>query len=284
MTRCAIHSIYLRSIQSATILSKCRSSHADMNQSQLSKADSKVLAQVFDPESGPDRPEVIIDPYLPADRHVVDADVLEQLKMREKDAIRLIEQFEKSESRTDHDRQGAYRKALSLLDEIVNQQPCYASVLNNRSQLRRWYFGDRNLLIQARTESESEREVAARGTLRDLKQCTNLASPLKPADAVSAAQGRLLAQAYTQLGALYYAAAKDLNNTPPGNGTVEPIDATIEAWTKEDFEEEASRLFYLGGLYGNEVAKALAVHTNPQAKLCGNIVKEAMRKEMEMLS
>jgi hypothetical protein len=255
-----------------------------MNQSQLSKADSKVLAQVFDPESGPDRPEVIIDPYLPADRHVIDADTLEKLKAREKDAIRLIERFEKSESRTDHDRQGAYRKALSLLDEIANQQPYYASVLNNRSQLRRWYFGDRNLLIQATTSGEGEREVAARGTLHDLKRCINLASPSKPTDAVSAGQGRLLAQAYTQLGALYYAAAKDLNNTSPGNGAVEPVDAAIEVWTREDFEEEASRLFYLGGLYGNEVAKALAVHTNPQAKLCGSIVKEAMRKEIEMCS
>lgn len=35
----------------------------------------------------------------------------------------------------------------------------------------------------------------------------------------------------------------------------------------------------MGGRYGNEVAKALAVASNPTAKLCGAIVKEAMRKE-----
>jgi hypothetical protein len=35
----------------------------------------------------------------------------------------------------------------------------------------------------------------------------------------------------------------------------------------------------MGGRYGNEIAKALAVSTNPTAKLCGEMVREAMRKE-----
>jgi hypothetical protein len=34
----------------------------------------------------------------------------------------------------------------------------------------------------------------------------------------------------------------------------------------------------MGGRYGNEVAKALAVSMNPTAKLCGEIVKDAMRR------
>ncbi len=46
-----------------------------------------------------------------------------------------------------------------------------------------------------------------------------------------------------------------------------------------EFEESASRDFTMGGRYGNEVAKALAVASNPTAKLCGAMVKEAMRKE-----
>jgi hypothetical protein len=41
----------------------------------------------------------------------------------------------------------------------------------------------------------------------------------------------------------------------------------------------ASRDFMLGGRYGNQIAKALAVATNPTAKLCGSIVQEAMSKE-----
>ena len=37
--------------------------------------------------------------------------------------------------------------------------------------------------------------------------------------------------------------------------------------------------FAMGGRYGNEIAKGLAVSTNPTAKLCGQMVREAMKKE-----
>jgi hypothetical protein len=50
-------------------------------------------------------------------------------------------------------------------------------------------------------------------------------------------------------------------------------------WTRFEFEEAASRDFAMGGRYGNEVAKGLAVSTNPTAKLCGRIVREAIKKE-----
>jgi len=46
-----------------------------------------------------------------------------------------------------------------------------------------------------------------------------------------------------------------------------------------DFEDAASRDFVMGGRYGNEVAKALAVSSNPTAKLCGDMVREAMKRE-----
>lgn len=36
----------------------------------------------------------------------------------------------------------------------------------------------------------------------------------------------------------------------------------------------------MGGRYGNEVAREMAKGTNPYAKLCGEIVREAMRAEM----
>ena len=46
-------------------------------------------------------------------------------------------------------------------------------------------------------------------------------------------------------------------------------------------EEMASYDFTLGGRYGNPVAKELAVRTNPYAKMCGAIVRDAMRAEIE---
>lgn len=45
-------------------------------------------------------------------------------------------------------------------------------------------------------------------------------------------------------------------------------------------EELASRDFFLGGRYGNRVAGELAVRTNPYAKMCGEIVRGAMGREM----
>ncbi|KAF7198417.1 Tetratricopeptide repeat protein 36-like [Pseudocercospora fuligena] len=243
-----------------------------MSQVQLSKADAKVLAQVFDPESAPTKVEVIVDPDLPADRHVQDNATLSQLKAREKEAISLIEDAEKQKST----KETAYRDALAILDNLIETNPNYASARNNRAQLRRWMYGDRNTLCQSPSTRNPERQSAAAAAVTDLKSCIEFASPARQQDAVSPSQGRLLAQAFTQLGALYYAASKDVDH----DSTAEAIELDGEVWSQSRFEEEASRLFYLGGLYGNEVAKALAVHTNPHAKLCGSIVKEAMRKEL----
>ncbi|KAK3705615.1 hypothetical protein LTR37_013223 [Vermiconidia calcicola] len=251
-----------------------------LSQVQLSKADSKVLAQVFEPESGPAKAEVLVDPYKPADRHIDDKLALAKLKARERDAIRLIEDFENPAIQSSHSKDEVYRKALSLLDQIIEDYPDYASARNNRAQLRRWRFGDRNMLCQARHPKDSDRSEAVSATVQDLRCSIALASPERSGDAVSPAQGKLLAQVYTQLGAVCYAASKDLEEISDG----EIVDEELSGWTKDAIEEEVSRMFYLGGLYGNEVAKALAVHTNPHAKLCGNIVKEAMRKELAMQS
>ncbi|WPG98792.1 Hypothetical protein R9X50_00158800 [Acrodontium crateriforme] len=245
---------------------------------QLSKADSKVLAQVFDPESGPAKAEVIVNPDLPADRHIADADVLLQLKGQEKQAISLIEAFEKSTDRTTSKKQDVYRQSLAILDGLIAKYPQYASARNNRAQLRRWRFGDRNTLCQKSKSTQSEMSAAASASVDDLRQSIALSSPERPQDAVSPSQGRLLGQAHTQLAAIYYAASKDLESGEDFEITCNEF----ESWNKDRFEEEASRMFYLGGLYGNEVAKALAVHTNPHAKLCGSIVKEAMKKEIEL--
>lgn len=252
-----------------------------MQHSTLSLADAKILTQVFDPESGPAKAEIIVDPSLPQDQHITDAALLGELRSREKAAIKLIEGYESSQDRTAKPKDDAYRAALQLLDEIIEEQPLYASARNNRAQLRRWRFGDRNMICQHRIRKDAGRSQAASAAVHDLQQAVSLASPARPQDAVSPAQGKLLAQTHTQLGALYLGASKDLASSQDESDN-DPLEVMLEkstSWTKERFEEEASRCFYLGGLYGNEVAKALAVHTNPHAKLCGGIVKEALRKE-----
>ncbi|GAB1728756.1 hypothetical protein NU195Hw_g463t1 [Hortaea werneckii] len=242
---------------------------------QLSEADSRILTQVFDPESGPTKAEIIVDPFLPSDHQYHEDETVAKLRTREREAIVLIERFENEKPQT-QSKADVFRAAVSILDSVIDQYPLYASARNNRAQLRRWMFGDRYMLCQPQTIAKPDRTSAGSAILADLKSAVSLASPERPHDAVSPAQGRLLAQAYTQLAAVYYAAAKDLAMS---KGVEVSVAEEVKDCSGDWLEEEASRLFYLGGLYGNEVAKALAVHTNPHAKLCGNIVKEAMRKE-----
>jgi len=56
---------------------------------------------------------------------------------------------------------------------------------------------------------------------------------------------------------------------------------TLTCLSSTALEELASRDFALGGRYGNKIARQLSVQTNPYAKACGAIVKEALRKERE---
>ena len=52
-----------------------------------------------------------------------------------------------------------------------------------------------------------------------------------------------------------------------------------QGWTALDFDEAASEDFYIAGRYGSAIGKALAVRINPTAKLCGQMVREAMKQE-----
>merc|ERR1711975_91498 len=51
---------------------------------QLSEADSRILTQVFDPESGPTKAEVIVDPFLPSDRQYHEDETVAKLDSRKR--------------------------------------------------------------------------------------------------------------------------------------------------------------------------------------------------------
>ncbi|TKA80506.1 hypothetical protein B0A49_00328 [Cryomyces minteri] len=250
---------------------------------QLSKNDSQVFARVFSPESAIQVPTVLINPNLPAERDILPP-LHAQLRKQELVAIRLVESFECSPS-THSSKDSVYQRAIALLNQLIRDHPNYASARNNRAQLIRWRYGDRHAICETPTRFESSVAAATGTALTDLHTAIALASPLRPTDAVSPFQGKMLGQAYTQLAALYHAASKDLNEDSSAVAGSEldaewskPFEQYV-GWSSETFEEEGSKCFYLGGSYGNEVGKAMARHTNPYAKLCGSIVKEAMRKE-----
>jgi hypothetical protein len=98
---------------------------------------------------------------------------------------------------------------------------------------------------------------------------------------MSSVQARLLADAHTHRGYLLLKAAR-VKKQRARSGSGEAVGPEcIRELSVDRLEEMASHDFFLGGRYGNKAAQQLAVQTNPYAKMCGAIVKEAMRKEVE---
>lgn len=51
-------------------------------------------------------------------------------------------------------------------------------------------------------------------------------------------------------------------------------------WDTAQFEAEASHEFFMAAAYGDKLGKHMAVLTNPMAKMCGEIVMNAMKQEL----
>lgn len=250
----------------------------------LSKGDTQVLSQIFDPESNASSDEVLIDDSLPAEPHIRNEAVLKALRTEEIQAISLVERAITSPEAAE--KECAFEEALRLITTIISSHPEYASARNNRCQLIRMLYTDHICIRTPRNNVNDEKIHAARTALDDLNTAIRLTTPPTPASPISRAQGKLLAQAHTQRAAMLYAAAKDLASLEESGEEHHVKDLIVVldqlppgTWNAQTLEEAGARDFFLGGRYGNEVARAMAVHTNPYAKLCGNIVKEAMRKE-----
>ncbi|MCJ1297441.1 hypothetical protein MMC08_000227 [Hypocenomyce scalaris] len=245
--------------------------------------DTIVLTQLFDPETAPTN-GVVVDPSLPSDPVIRDADLLSLLRTQEKDIIRRIEATCKK-TIAPADRIQALCEAHASLSFLIDTYPDYASLRNNRAQLLRLQYGD-SILVSSdgSSGSSTEPKASSAGTtaLEDLDAAITLLTPAGPQSAISPAQGRTLAQAYTQRAALLHATAKILAAEKEHSGAESQQNCLVLAlahWNRQDFEEAASRDFYMGGRYGNQIGKALAVRTSPTAKLCGQMVQQAMKRE-----
>ena len=246
----------------------------------LSNNDNAVLSQLFDPEAAP-TPSILVDPSLPAEPHMLDQTTLAEIKRKEKTIIGRVEIALKELSRS-AERTTALQEAYHDMSELVNAYPEHASIRNNRAQLFRLQYGDHVLILSKLSRTSSHVRDLASTALEDLNKAISLLSPANPQSAVSPIQCRTMAQAYTQRGALYHTASKSLASLGLDKASsvhIQDLDTSFEGWTTLDFEEAASKDFFMAGRYGSEVGKALAVHINPTAKLCGQMVQEAMKQE-----
>lgn len=252
----------------------------------LSTRDFDVLEKIKDPDYNP-QTNVLLDPSLPRDPHITDTAVYERVIQKEREIILAMQQLELQlaglRPKTVSEPVSEYRELLSKLGEFISEYPSYASARNNRVQALRRLYGDTMLLEDAgedeqRLISESqadERREMAELALGDLETAIKLLSPRMAFAAVSPQAAKTLSSAYTQRAAIFHITAKHIEEGRPAIGESRPE----SRWNKSVFEEAASRDFAMGGRHGNEIAKGLAVSTNPTAKLCGQIVREAMKKE-----
>jgi hypothetical protein len=257
----------------------------------LTSHDQSILEKIKDPEAGPSAP-LLIDADLPRDPHVSDDSLYQIVTRKERDIITNIQAVELQlaglKSALPESPLSQYLKCVEELDTLVEEHPNYASARNNRAQALRRIYGD-GLLVQGAPEDSEDSQVlhtdasnskllsVSSTILDDLTKSITLLSPRMPFAPLSPQAAKTLSQSYTQRGAIYHLTAKRLSL--PDAGLRISQGRRESHWEKIDFEENASRDFMLGGRYGNEIAKALAVSTNPTAKLCGEMVKEAMRKE-----
>jgi len=253
----------------------------------LSTRDVNVLEKIKDPESNP-ASGVITDESLPRDPHVTDAADYDRVVQQERASIAKIQTIEAefSESQLQDANETAikgYQQCLAELENLISEFPNYASARNNRAQIMRRLYGDAMLLdittgmplpLIEQPDTEEKRKAAVRA-LDDLEKSISLLSPATLSTPISPQAARTLSMAYTQRAAIYLRTSKLLSDRRLDINT-----SREEAkWTRVDFEQAASHDLAYGGRYGNQIAKGLAVSVNPTAKLCGQIVREAMKKE-----
>ena len=256
-----------------------------MTSVSLSVRDINVLEKMKDPESDPGS-GVRIDTTQPKDPNIQDSSVYDRVSQRERDIVLSMQQLELQlagvRPRTTQDIPAEYRGRVTALDELILEHPQYASARNNRAQALRRLYGDSLLVTGAHgsmallQEVEDEERLEAGATLlSDLDRSISLLTPATGRTALSPQATKTLSMAHTQRAAIYHITSKALSSC---SLSVHP-QRRESNWAKLEFEEAASRDFAMGGRYGNEIAKGLAVSTNPTAKLCGQIVREAMKKE-----
>ncbi|KAF7890372.1 hypothetical protein EAF00_008687 [Botryotinia globosa] len=262
----------------------------------LTRHDLEVLEKIKDPESGPSNP-LLIDDSLPKDPHIIDLSTYQEIVQRERDIILSMQDVELQmaglKPLAGPLPLSQYHACLQSLNDLIEEYPNYGSARNNRAQALRRMYGDLMLVKRSSSKgsgsdvnepldteaSEPTIKLASFNTLSDLDKAISLLAPKTPWASISPQAAKTLSQALTQRGALYHLSAKQLSSDPESSVRIDERRREAK-WKTMEFEEAASRDFMTGGRYGSEIAKALAVSANPTAKLCGNMVRQAMKREM----
>ena len=224
----------------------------------LSANDARILNALFDPETLPSsvaksRDASAIDVTLPA-HPTISSSQLSVLETQQNDIIQQTSSDSNIET---------IESSIKSLDDIITSNPLYPSAFVNRAMLRR-------IKIEALLPSEgdifSAPESEIESLFTDLARAIHLSLPASSQTApVSPYQARILRTAYSHRAFLNLKASE-----------------TRTEWKglgKNELEELASKDFAAAARFGDEAAREMSVRTNPYAKMCGAIVKNALKEE-----
>jgi tetratricopeptide (TPR) repeat protein len=229
----------------------------------LSANDARILNALFDPETLPSSVgqqkdlSSSIDPSLPAHPSISTP----QLTALERQQSEIVGRISSTSSISEID------AAIAELNAIIEQWPEYASAWVNRAMVRRMKLEatlEEGKTIFVTTTETSSLNIEA--VLSDLAQAIKLSLSSSPSTAaVSPHAAKVLRTAYSHRAYLYLKAVES--------------ETRLHDLTKSELEEQASKDFAAAARYGDDVAREMSVRTNPYKKMCGVIVRDALREE-----
>lgn len=227
---------------------------ASATQLELSRNDSKVLHAIFDSEGSPSSATHISTTAF----SLVGVPEEEYLQLHKKQSKALATINVPSPNAD------AVRGVISTLTGILDEQPLFAPAYANRAQATRLLINDEEIF-------KADGVARLESIVEDLERAIEQASPTSPNETLSPIRAHTLATSYTHLAYLLLLASRTENPEFP---------AKLKPTPGKSAEDMASEMFRLGGLYGNRIAQEMAVKTNPYARLCGEMVKEALKEDM----
>lgn len=222
--------------------------------SLLSPRDSAILTSLFSSE--PPAPPSLPTPAPPTGLPNFSPSLLQQIQTLESTALKPLNTASPPES--------TITTAISALSFIIGAHPTYPSAYNNRAQALRLLHGS-DLTVPSAGES---------GIMADLAEAIRLCTP-----ATTGLQTDILAKAYTQRGAVLLLTSTTMRAGEGKNdGAVQAL--VLGGKSADEVEEMARADFREGKKWGGEVAGEMDVKMNPVRKLCGEIVREAMVRDL----
>lgn len=222
----------------------------------LSPNDRAVLGALFDPEASFDTGHTTN--IQQNTTRSSSTGISDELTAAEQKAIRPLN--------TSNPSQNDAVAAVTQLTALIAANPSYASAYNNRAQAYRLLSG-----------SDTD-QLTIHNILTDLDKAISLSTPTPQLCPATPDDIRVLASAHTHRGYLLLRAS----TSPSFLSLLLSLDVPLlgNVKTPSQVEELASADFAIAGRYGNKTARDLAVKTNPYAKLCGQIVREALQREI----